>query len=174
MRLFTLLLAAFVSLPAFAVTPAASQQDLYAGLMDWAVRLSKYPAARTMPTVRYVPQQFFDDNACAGHHCRVWGWYPNTGKNVVYVNEKARDLLNDGSDPRSLLAASIVVHEFVHYLQAASRGFAPYDCDKALQLEREAYQAQNAYLGSYGRFTPVGTSMLAANCAGSASHARIR
>lgn len=174
MRLLTLLLALFVSLPAFAVTPTASQQDLYAGLMDWAVRLSKYPAATTMPTVRYVPQQFFDDNACGGHPCRVWGWYPNTGKNVVYVNEKARDLLNDGSDPRSLLAASIVVHEFVHYLQAVSRRFAPYDCNQAMQLEREAYQAQNAYLASYGRFTPVGASMHTANCTGSASHARIR
>jgi hypothetical protein len=127
-----------------------------------------------MPTIRYVPQQFFDDQACGGHRCRVFGWYPNNGNDVVYVHEMVRDLLNDSSDPRSLLAASIIVHEFVHYLQAASRDFAPYDCDQALELEREAYQAQSAYLVSYGRYTPVGVSMHGASCAGSASHARMR
>jgi hypothetical protein len=58
-----------------------------------------------MPVVQYVPQRFFDEHACGGHHCHVWGWYPNTGKNVVYVHEKVRDLLSDGSDPRSVLAA---------------------------------------------------------------------
>jgi hypothetical protein len=174
MRLLPFLFAVFLSTAAFAATPAPSQTDLYAGLLNWAVRLSKYPAPKTMPSVEYVPQQFFDDNACGGHHCRVWGWYPNTGKNVVYVHEKIQTLLNDGSDPRSVLAASIIVHEFVHYLQAASRGFAPYDCDEALKLEREAYQAQNAYLASYGRYLPVGVSMDTANCAGSASHARLR
>ena len=90
------------------------------------------------------------------------------------MHEKVRDLLNDGSDPRSTLAASIVVHEFVHYLQAANRGFAAYDCDESLQLEREAYQAQSAYLVSYGRYMPIGVSMHSASCAGSASHAQIR
>lgn len=63
----------------------------------------------------------FDEHACGGHPCHVWGWYPNTGKNVVYVHERVRDLLKDGSDPRS-----------------------------------------------------VGVSMHAANCGGSASHARIK
>ena len=174
MRLLPVVLAACVSLPAWGATTSAPPVELYFGLMNWAVRLSSYPAPRTMPTIQYVSQRFFDDEACGGHRCRVWGWYPNTGKNVVYVHEKVRDLLNDGSDPRSTLAASIIVHEFVHYLQAADRGFAAYDCNEALQLEREAYQAQSAYLVSFGRYTPVGVSMHTASCAGSASHARIR
>ncbi len=174
MRVLPLLVAAFLSLSALGAPPTAPQAELFSGLMDWAVRLSKYPPPPAMPVVQYVPQQFFDEHACGGRHCHVWGWYPNTGKNVVYVHEKVRDLLDDGSDPRSVLAASIVVHEFVHYLQAVSRGFAPYDCRQALHLEREAYQAQSAYLVSYGRYLPVGVSMHAANCGGSASHAQIR
>lgn len=172
MRLVPFLVVAFLSFPAFAAPPASIQSELFTGLMNWAVRLSKYRKPETMPTVTFVSQPFFDEKACGGHHCQVWGWYPNTGKNVVYVHEKFRELLNDGSDSRSVLAASIVVHEFVHYLQAASRGFAPYDCNEALQLEREAYQAQSAYLVSYGRYLPVGVSMHSANCAGSATKAQ--
>lgn len=174
MRLATLFVAAILSIACAAAPPATSQDDLFAGLMNWAVRLSKYPAPHVMPEVRYVSQQFFDEHACGGHKCSVWGWYPNTGSNVIYVHERFRALLNDGSDPTSVLAASIVVHEFVHYLQAASRGFSPYDCQHALLLEREAYQAQTAYLVSYGNYMPVGLSMHAANCAGSASNGEVR
>ena len=156
MRLTACLVAAILSIACAAAPAPASQDELFAGLMNWAVRLSKYPPPRVMPEVQYVSQQFFDEHACGGHPCSVWGWYPNTGSNVVYVHERFRALLNDGSDPSSVLAASIVLHEFVHYLQAASREFSPYDCKQALQLEREAYQAQTAYLVSYGNYLPVG------------------
>ncbi|HEY6828120.1 MAG TPA: hypothetical protein VI259_14780 [Gemmatimonadaceae bacterium] len=174
MRIATFVVAATFSLCCAAAPLPASQGETLTGLMNWAIRLSKYPAPDAMPEVRYVPQQFFDEHACGGHKCTVWGWYPNTGDNVVYVHERVRALLNDASDPRGLLAASIVVHEFVHYLQAASRGFSPYDCKQALQLEREAYQAQSAYLVNYGRYLPVGVSMHGANCAGSATQAAVR
>jgi hypothetical protein len=85
------------------------------------------------------------------------------------VHEAARELIEDGSDPRSLLAASIVVHEFTHFLQAANRGFARYTCEKALELEREAYNVQNAYIVAYGRYMQVGVSMHNAGCGGNAS-----
>ena len=174
MRLAAFLVVAMLSIACPAAPATPSQDDLFAGLMNWAVRLSKYPAPRVMPEVRYVSQQFFDEHACGGHKCSVWGWYPNTGSNVVYVHERFRALLNDGSDPSSVLAASIVLHEFVHYLQAASREFSPYDCKQTLQLEREAYQAQTAYLVSYGNYLPVGVSMHSANCAGGASNGKVR
>ena len=174
MRLAAFVLAAVLSTACLAAPPTASQDEVIAGLMNWAVRLSKYPAPPAMPEIRYVSQRFFDEHACGGHKCSVWGWYPNTGQNVVYVHEKVRALLNDGSDSRGVLAASIVVHEFVHYLQAVSREFAPYDCKQALKLEREAYQAQSAYVVSYGLYLPVGVSMHTASCAGSATNASIR
>ena len=116
-----------------------------------------------------MPQEFFNENACHDRECRVWGWYPNTGHDVVYVHEAVRELMANGSDQRSLLAASIIVHEFTHYLQAAKRGFAAYRCEEAIELEREAYGVQNAYIVSYGRYRQVGVSMHNAGCEGSAS-----
>ncbi|HEY3177541.1 MAG TPA: hypothetical protein VGL25_01520 [Casimicrobiaceae bacterium] len=144
--------------------PSAQETELFDGLLGWAVKLSGYRKPSTHPTVEFVPQAFFDANACRGKRCRVWGWYPNTGGNVVYVHEAARALIEDGSDPRSLLAASIVVHEFTHYLQAANRDFAKYGCTQALELEREAYNVQNAYIVAYGRYMQVGISLHNTGC----------
>lgn len=162
------LLSVSVDVSADTSTPSAQERELFSGLLSWAVKLSPYPAPATTPTVEFVPQAFFERNACGGRHCSVWGWYPNTGRNVVYVHEAVRDLLADNTNPRSLLAASVIVHEFVHYLQAASRGFAAYKCEQALALEREAYELQSAYIVSYGRYIPVGVSMHGASCEGSA------
>jgi hypothetical protein len=151
--------------------PSPKEADLYAGLLGWAVELSGYRQPATPPVVEFVSQEFFNEHACGGRRCRVWGWYPNTGQNVIYVHEAARELVDDSSDPRSLLAASIIVHEFTHYLQAANRGFARYQCAEALELEHEAYAVQNAYLAAYGRYMQIGLSMHNAGCAGSAGQA---
>ena len=170
MRALSFLVAILLTFPAFATRLTLEESTVVAGLMSWAVRLSSHPVTAAMPTVEFVPQQFFDEHACNRRHCQVWGWYPNTGQTIVYVLDDVRPLLMDGSDPRSLLAASIIVHEFVHYLQAADRDFTSYDCNQALALEREAYQMQAAYLVSYGRYLPVGISMHGSGCAGGASN----
>jgi len=167
--LFPTLILFLLSTPACPSPPSAQETELYAGLLGWAAKLSGYQRPASSPTVEFVPQEFFNAYACRGKRCRVWGWYPNTGKDIVYVHEAARDLIEDGSDPRSLLAASIIVHEFTHYLQAANRGFARYKCEEALELEREAYSVQNAYILAYGRYMQVGFSMHNARCEGSAS-----
>ena len=161
--------AALFSVSAGSAPSTAPESELFDGLLGWAVKLSGYQRPATAPTIEFVPQSFFNEHACGGKDCRVWGWYPNTGGHVVYVHEAARSLIPDGSDPRSLLAASIVVHEFTHYLQAASRGFARYGCSEALILEREAYNVQNAYIIAYGRYMQVGVSMRNSGCDGSAS-----
>ena len=170
--LFSIVILLF-STAVYCSSPSPQEADLYAGLLNWAVKLSGYRQPATPPTVEFVPQEFFNEHACGGRQCRVWGWYPNTGGNVVYVHEAVRDLVDDGSDPRSLLAASIIVHEFTHYLQAANRGFARYECNEALELEHEAYTVQNAYLVAYGRYMQVGLSMHNAGCAGSASQTMV-
>ena len=156
---------------AYSSPPSPQEADLYAGLLSWAVKLSGYQRPATPPTVEFVSQEFFNEHACGGRECRVWGWYPNTGKNVIYVHQAVRELIDDGSDPKSLLAASIIVHEFTHYLQAANRRFARYECNEALELEHEAYAVQNAYLVAYGRYMQVGISMHNAGCTGSAAQA---
>jgi hypothetical protein len=124
--------------------------------------------------VEFVPRAFFNMNACRGKQCRVWGWYPNTGGNVVYVHEAVRALIEDSSDPRSLLAASIVVHEFTHYLQAANRDFSKYGCTQAIDLEREAYNVQNAYIVAYGRYRQVGISLHNTGCGARAAESDTR
>jgi hypothetical protein len=171
-RAFAIFAFALLCTPALATPLTRQEQDTMKALLGWAVKLSSYSMPERQPTVEFEPQSFFDEHACHGRHCHVWGWYPNTGKDVVYVLDDVRALLDDGSDPRSLLAASIVVHEFVHYLQAESRGFAPYECAQALALEREAYGLQSQYLMSYGRYVPVGISMHGATCGGAAAGER--
>ena len=174
MRLFLSLVTLLFATSAYPATPSPQEKDLYAGLLSWAVMLSGYPRPTTTPTVEFVAQEFFNENACHHRECHVWGWYPNTGHDVIYVHEAVRELMADSSDQRSLLAASIIVHEFTHYLQAAKRGFAAYRCEEAIELEREAYGVQNAYIVSYGRYAPVGISMHNAGCGGSASESAVR
>jgi len=158
------IIAVLCSTAAYSSSPSPEEADLYAGLLHWAVKLSGYPQPATPPTVEFVSQEFFNKYACGGRQCRVWGWYPNSGKNVIYVHQAARELVENSSDPKSTLAASIIVHEFTHYLQAENRGFARYECNEALELEHEAYTVQNAYLVAYGRYMQVGTSMHNAGC----------
>jgi len=152
-----------------AATAPSPEDETYSALLGWAIKLSGYPPPEVTPRVRFVSQEFFNENACDHKKCHVWGWYPNTGGHTVYVHEAIRALIADASDDQSLLSASIIVHEFTHYLQAANRHFAPYRCEQALQLEREAYGVQNAYIVAYGRYMPVGLSMHTASCEGSAS-----
>jgi hypothetical protein len=168
-RAFALAVALLLSASAYAATPSAGEDEIYSALLGWAVQLSGYPRPAVMPKVQFVSQEFFNENSCHGKKCHVWGWYPNTGQHAVYVHEAVRALISDASDERSLFAASIIVHEFTHYLQAANRGFAPYGCDEALKLEREAYSVQSAFIVSYGRYFQVGGSMHNAGCEGNAS-----
>ena len=174
MRLLLSLVSFLFAASACAASPSPQEKELYAGLLSWAVVISGYPRPAITPTVEFVPQEFFNENACHHTECHVWGWYPNTGKDVIYVHEAVRELMADASDRRSLLAASIIVHEFTHYLQAARRGFAAYRCEEAIELEREAYGVQNAYIVSYGSYLQVGVSMHNAGCGGSASESAIR
>src|SRR6266446_505441 len=75
----------------------STERDDYDALLSWAAKLSGNQVPAVAPVVVFVPQAFFDERACGGHTCRVWGWYPNDGANLVYVHERARDLIADGS-----------------------------------------------------------------------------
>jgi len=138
---------------------------LYVALFSWAVSLSGHPVPAEAPVVIRVPHEFFVENACAGRECRVYGWY--AGGREVYVDEVM--------DPEnSVLAASVVVHEMVHYLQGTARngGFpargAAYgelpDCTAAIDMELEAYRVQREYITQHGLYQPVGLSMLRVGC----------
>jgi hypothetical protein len=139
--------------------------ELYAVLLSWAVTLSGYPAPGQPPEVLARPHSFFVERACNGRECKVMGWYAG-GRNV-YIDERL-------DAEKDLLASSIVVHEMVHYLQAVARGddtlkdgaafsTAP-SCEQIVRWEHEAYAAQREFILQYGRYLPVGASMLHVHC----------
>jgi hypothetical protein len=139
--------------------PAAADRvaaELQATLLSWAVTLSGLPAPDAPPQLRRMPHDYFVQSACNGRECKVLGWFPPG--DTVYVDERL--------DPQdNLLAASIVVHEMVHYLQfrAAARGLE-FSCAQSIALERQAYGAQREFITRYGVYRPVGASMHQVGC----------
>ena len=130
--------------------------ELQATLLSWAVSLSGLPAPDSPPQLRRMPHDFFVQSACNGHECKVLGWFPPG--DTVYVDERL--------DPQNnLLAASIVMHEMVHYLQyrAAGKGLE-FSCAQSIALERQAYAAQREFITRYGVYRPVGASMHQVGC----------
>ena len=81
------------------------------------------------PEIQLKPHSFFVEHACGGRECNVLGWYNDKG--IVYIDER----YNDFEDS---FTSSLIVHEFVHYLQ-------PEDMDSC-EREREAYYVQNRYI----------------------------
>ena len=56
----------------------------------------------------------------------------------------------------NLFASSILLHEMAHFLQQESGRYdKKYTCEKAMELEREAYGAQGEYLTRYGVYRLV-------------------
>jgi hypothetical protein len=130
--------------------------ELYVSLLSWAVQLTGYAMPPTLPEVRSVPHAYLEEVACDGRQCKVLGWFP-PGQRIF---------IDDRLDAKtSLYASSVVVHEMVHYLQQTSgRYAAPYTCEQTMEMEREAYAAQQAYLVRYGVYQPIGISMHNAGC----------
>ncbi len=130
--------------------------ELQAILLSWAVTLSGYPAPAQPPTIMSVPSAVLRAAACGGDPCQVLGWHP-PGR-VIY--------LDDRLDPaRDLLAASVLVHEAVHYLQQESGRFgAGHDCASVWTREIEAYGVQREFLHRYGVYRPVGLAMMRTAC----------
>lgn len=70
--------------------------------------------------------------------CKVYGWF--AGGRTIF--------LDDRLDPvKDTLAAGILVHELVHFLQQESGKFTnPRSCENWLKREQEAYQIQGRWL----------------------------
>lgn len=129
--------------------------ELYAVLFQWALKLSGYPDA-PMPEVVRASHAFFVENACHGFECKVFGWYE--GGNRIYVDER-EDLQG------SMLGSSIVVHEFVHYLQRTTHPELRLTCEQFIAWEHEAYNVQQSYLVAYGDYIPLSFNAMDVHCA---------
>ncbi|HYA20765.1 MAG TPA: hypothetical protein VEG25_09000 [Burkholderiales bacterium] len=131
--------------------------ELFSALLSWAVVLSGYPAPSVPPEVVFASHQQLTKMACGGAECQVIGFHP-PGSKQVYIDDRLHP-------ETSTFAASIVVHEFVHYLQQAGGKFAlNYSCSDALEMEREAYDVQSRFLVAHGIYRVVGSAMYDANC----------
>ena len=138
--------------------------DLVAVLFSWAMTLSGLHAD-VPPAVEARPHAFFVSQACAGHECKVYGWYAH--ERTVYIDDRL--------DPNDTLVSSIIIHEMVHFLQHERQVMDPglagvaYSedggCSAAIQLEVEAYGVQREFLRRYGDYRPVGQGMLRVGCA---------
>ena len=129
--------------------------DLLAALFSWAVTLSGYPMPDQAPLLIEVNHQWLVDNACNGYECKVMGWFPPG--NAIYIDERL--------DPENkMLHASIIVHEYVHYLQHVYASTEFTNCENAIRLERQAYYVQQEFLVRNGIYQPVGASMHKVGC----------
>lgn len=136
--------------------------ELYAILLAWAVELSGYPAPAAPPAIEMAPHAYLIAHACGGRECKVLGWFPPG--HTIYLDSRLRP-------DQSLQAASIVVHEMVHYLQSTSGRYArPYPCEQIVALEREAYAVQTRYIVHMGVYQPIEASMYGAGCEVIAAH----
>ena len=130
--------------------------ELYEILLSWAVMLTGYDMPAERPQVVMASHSYLEQVACEGRKCKVMGWFPSG--TTIYIDERL-----DVQD--NLYASSIVVHEMVHYLQQASGKYvADYSCAQAIEMEREAYAVQQAYLIRYGEYRPIGSSMHYTHC----------
>ncbi len=129
--------------------------EVYAILFSWAVTLSGYPNTEP-PTIEYKSKEFFIKEACDGNiNCKVVGWF--RGGNTIYIWDR---LDIDGSQ----VAASIIVHENVHYLQEKN-GKPHRTCPEIIELEREAYGVQKEYLLQNGVLANgVGLTTVSMHC----------
>ena len=120
---------------------------IYSALLGWAIELSGYSLPAAEVVVAKVPHAIIVQEACSGSECRVLGFYPRGGGNVVYIDERL--------DPEtSTFHASILVHEMTHWLQGKSGAYGD-TCAQAVDMEREAYGVQQAFLVRYGIHRPL-------------------
>ena len=72
-RIVALSIGLLISVCASASAPSPNEDEILAGLLSWAVKLSPYPAPAATPRVEFVSQAFFDENACHHRKCHEIG-----------------------------------------------------------------------------------------------------
>ena len=117
------------------------QDSHFSILLGWAAHLSTYERPAKPPSVQFKDYEFFVEHACNGRDCNVLGWYNDTG--IVYIDRRLQ-----AED--TVFSQSLLVHEFVHYLQDLSGKYESGNCEDSVAREREAYQVQRDYIMVYG------------------------
>ncbi|MBI2311442.1 MAG: hypothetical protein HYU77_02950 [Betaproteobacteria bacterium] len=133
--------------------------EIYSVLLTWAVALSGYQPPALPLEVVTVSSSALEQKACHATPCQTLAWYPEAGGTRVFLDDRL-------SPDANVADASIVVREFVRYLQwsAGKRDHAG-DCESGLKLDREAYVVQQKFLAANGARFTVTRSILSASCA---------
>ncbi len=104
-------------------------------LMNEAKRLMKTKDDIPFPEIHPASYDYLKSLVCTEkQYCPV---------NAVYHNNKI--YYKQDLDMNSPLTKSILVHEFIHHIQA-NTGFRAYDCNVWYSNEKEAYRLQAKYL----------------------------
>jgi hypothetical protein len=110
-----------------------------AALLAWASELSGYPVPAELPVVQFQPHSYLVEHVCFGQPCEVIGWYDDAG--VVHIDQRYQNTNDE-------FAASLIVHEFTHYLQHKNGVHLPRSCANNIAREHEAYEIQHRYIRS--------------------------
>jgi hypothetical protein len=93
------------------------------------------------------------------HNCHGLAAVFETVTNTIYIREDVHPDL-------SIVNLSFLIHEMVHALQSETRSEDELfgDCAKLYQTEKQAYDAQDAFLKAEGQFFRAGTALRFFNC----------
>jgi len=112
-----------------------TNQDLV-GLLEEAKRLTAYHKRVPLPKIVFLSTQDLQKEYCRGSKCEVSAFH-RTG--VIYLDKQiSRD---------NVIDRSIIVHEFIHYIQRLKVGDT-YTCKMWFDKESEAYRLQAEYLNN--------------------------
>jgi len=120
-------------------------RTLFDVLLSWAVTLSEYPAPEHPPAVVALPPEQLHQRVCGDvRPCAVLALLVPAADEVLI--DARLDIENDTE------AQSLLVHEFVHYLQrlAGRMDAGDMSCEERVALEREAYLVQARFAAEHG------------------------
>jgi hypothetical protein len=121
-----------------------------------ASKASRYPLPATRPAVVVMPHAWFVERTCDSvEPCNVLGVFISKLPEYIFINEKTPDFL----------WRTILVHEYVHYLQWANGQdlSANQTCAQRALIEAEAYVAAYRFELEHRDHT-VGLDVTASNC----------
>lgn len=128
--------------------PMENANDIRAAHQAWNWTVQHYGDYSNIPepSVWVVSHEHMQHAARRANHFtqlsgQVYGWYSQTYPDKIFLSDRV-------SPAKSKVAASILVHEFTHYLQDNTTkhdSIKPFDATHINQLEAEADGMMSAY-----------------------------
>lgn len=130
-------------------------------LLAAAIQFSGLPAidVRDLPPIDVVSTDVFQKTVCSHKPARC------APVMAAFDTERYRILVRDSLDMDDPGDNSFLVHEMVHVLQYKRDGSTRFmSCEAVIESEREAFDAQNRYIKSYGMLRREGVMLRHMKC----------